>query len=80
MVKPSLVETQIIQVTVDNTPPEVAILYPLPAQTFAYPQENSVTVQLSASDDLLLASVEVYLDGVLLRTFTQPPFSRSAEI
>jgi len=69
------VETHVIQVTVDNQPPEVAVLYPGAGQVFTYPQDETVTVQLSVVDDLLLARIEVYLDNRLVDTLTQPPYA-----
>ncbi|MFQ5616074.1 MAG: penicillin-binding protein, partial [Anaerolineales bacterium] len=69
------VETAIIQVTVDNQPPEASILYPEEAALFTYPQDRTITLQASASDDLGLDRVEIYVDDNLAATFTQPPFA-----
>jgi hypothetical protein len=74
------VETHIIQVTIDNAPPELAILYPADGQHFAYPEEATVTLQLSAADDLMLARVDVYLDDLLIGSITQPPFAMALNL
>lgn len=71
----NLVETHIIQVTVDNAPPVLAILYPADGQTFTYPQDQDVTIQLSVFDDLQLERVDVYLDNRLLVSLTRPPYA-----
>lgn len=69
------VDTAILQVTVDNTPPTAEIVYPTEGQTFTYPQDESVTFQFNAADDLALAKVELILNNQTLGTFTQPPFA-----
>jgi membrane carboxypeptidase/penicillin-binding protein PbpC len=68
-------DTMVIQLTVDNQPPEVSILYPEDRQAFAYPQDQTATFQFGAADDLALERIEVYLDNVLIRTLAQPPFA-----
>jgi membrane carboxypeptidase/penicillin-binding protein PbpC len=74
------VETHIIQVTVDNQPPDLAVLYPAEGQVFAYPETESVTVQLSAADNLLLDRVEVFLDNRLISALAQPPYALALEL
>jgi membrane carboxypeptidase/penicillin-binding protein PbpC len=69
------VDTAILQVTVDNTPPTAEVIYPTAGQSFTYPQDDSVTFQFNAADDLALAQVELFLDNNLLNTFTQPPYA-----
>lgn len=73
------VDTAVLQVTVDNTFPTAEIVYPHEGQTFTYPQDDSVTFQFSASDDLALAQVELFLNNQLLNTFTQPPYAHRWE-
>ena len=68
------IDTAILQVTVDNTPPTPEIIYPAEGQSFPYPQTDTITFQLNAVDDLALAAVEIYVDDKLLETLTQPPF------
>jgi hypothetical protein len=68
------VETTNIQVTVDNQPPEVEVLYPTDGQEIAK-QENAITLQANVSDDLVLQKVEFFMDGQLLATLTQAPYS-----
>jgi hypothetical protein len=68
------VEAVTIQLTVDNSPPEVAIRYPSEGQRFVYPQESEIAFQVDAADELNLAAVEFYLDGKLLATRRAAPF------
>ncbi len=53
---------------VDNTPPSVSITAP----TGTYINGN-VTIQISASDNVKLVKVELYIDGTLIKTFTSSP-------
>ncbi|HUF37413.1 MAG TPA: transglycosylase domain-containing protein [Anaerolineales bacterium] len=74
------VETHVIQVTVDNQPPDLAILYPADGQSFDDPEDASVTVQLSVSDNVLLARVDVYLDDSLVASLAQPPYALALDL
>ncbi|MCB9135704.1 MAG: penicillin-binding protein [Anaerolineales bacterium] len=69
------VDTAILQVTVDNKLPTAEIVYPTEGQVFTYPQDESVTFQFNAADDLALAKVELILNNQTLGTFTQLPFA-----
>ena len=68
------VERAILQLTVDNTLPQVQILNPIEAEQFAYHQGESILLQVSAGDNLVLDRVEFYVDGRLVSTLLQPPF------
>jgi hypothetical protein len=69
------VDTAIIQVTVDNRPPEVEILYPDPGQTFNAEQEKAITLRAWAEDELGLEQVEFILDGRSIAKLPQPPYA-----
>ena len=60
--------------TVDNTLPQVQIVNPIDAEQFTYHQGESILLQVSASDNLVLDRVEFYVDGKLISTLLQPPF------
>lgn len=67
------VETSLLQVTVDNTPPQVRIPYPLEGQVFS--GQSTITLQAEVSDNIGLARVEWRLDGRSIGETTQPPFA-----
>jgi len=68
------VEIDTLQVTVDNQPPEVRVLYPLPDAILSA-RENRISLQASAQDDLALQQVEFYMDDERLGNLEQAPFS-----
>ena len=68
------VETAVLQVTVDNQPPEVSILYPQAGIAPAYQPGSGLLLQAQASDNLELARLEFYIDDQLVATLSQPPY------
>lgn len=70
-------ETAVIQITVDNQPPQLHITYPTDGAELAYSENRQVTFQVEASDNLMLAKVTFYLDGKLLGVLEQPPYLRT---
>jgi membrane carboxypeptidase/penicillin-binding protein len=71
------VKTSIIQVTVDNTPPEVLITRPIDKQRFIGEQDQIIILQASAQDEISLQKVEFYIDDRLVSTLMQPPYTVS---
>jgi membrane peptidoglycan carboxypeptidase len=69
------VESVVLQVTVDNEPPSVTILQPGAGQQFPYTAGKVLVFQAEASDGLTLARLDYYLDGKLINTLSQPPFT-----
>lgn len=67
-------DTAIIQVTVDNTPPTARITYPAPQQRFSMAQAGVINFQAEAADAAGLARLEWILDGQLLGETRQPPY------
>jgi membrane carboxypeptidase/penicillin-binding protein PbpC len=67
-------ETAAFPVTVDNTPPSLALLAPLPNQVYTA-QDEAIVIQPQVQDNLALARVEFFVDGVLAATVTAPPYS-----
>jgi hypothetical protein len=59
------VDQAVVQVTLDNTPPQVAISYPLAGQELNLAQEPQVALQAQVNDPFL-AKVEFYVDGILV--------------
>lgn len=68
------VETHITQVTVDNQPPLVRVTAPLDGEELE-PRSRSVTLQASAEDNLGIDRVTWWVDGQLVGTSTQAPYS-----
>jgi len=69
------VDTAVIQVTVDNTAPDVSITYPQDGDVLEYAPNNQMAFQVTASDNLSLAVVEFYVDGKKIGSAEAAPFS-----
>jgi membrane carboxypeptidase/penicillin-binding protein PbpC len=69
------VDTAVIQVTVDNTSPTVSISYPQEGDTLDYATNRQVALQAQAADNLSLATVEFYVDGVMIGSVENSPYS-----
>jgi membrane peptidoglycan carboxypeptidase len=70
-----LVDTAVVQVTVDNTAPDVSITYPGDGDVLEYANNRQITFQATATDNLSLLVVEFYLDGKLNDSAEAAPFS-----
>ena len=67
------IDQAVVQVTLDNTPPQVAILYPQAGQSISLAQESQVALQAQASD-AFLQKLQFYVDGVLVGESRLAPF------
>jgi membrane carboxypeptidase/penicillin-binding protein PbpC len=70
-----LVDTAVIQVTVDNIAPDVSITYPQDGDTLEYANNRQITFQVTAVDNLSLSAVEFYVDGELVGSAETAPFA-----
>jgi len=68
------VTNAVIQVTVDNQPPEIAILSPSAGQE-VNPRSGQITFLVDAQDNLGIQQVDFYLDGKLLDSRFQSPYA-----
>lgn len=68
-------ESAIIQVTVDNTAPQAAIVAPQPGQRFNYLSDRRITLQLTTSDAVGIDRVEWLVDGQPIGSSRQEPFA-----
>ncbi len=68
------VDQAFLQVTIDNTDPQVEILTPKEGEHFAYQQSAPIMINVSASDNLVLEKIEFYVDDKLEATLMEPPF------
>ncbi len=73
--KDQRIETATIQVTVDNTPPKAAVVYPKAAQSFDYAEVKVISLQIQVSDAAGVDRVEWWVDGKLAGSVSQAPFS-----
>jgi hypothetical protein len=73
-------ESTVIQVTVDNTVPTVASLYPKSGDILSTPSEGWLVLLASASDNIGLDRVEWWLDGVKAGVRYVQPFSLPVQI
>jgi membrane peptidoglycan carboxypeptidase len=71
------IETAIIQVTVDNQDPQVSITQPGQGQRFITGHNKTIILQVQANDDIALHKVEFYINGRLLASLSEPPFTLS---
>lgn len=69
------VEMATIQVTVDNTAPEVAVLYPAEGQEVSLDRGRRVTLRAQVVDNLEVQSVSFYVDNRLVGTVNAAPFA-----
>lgn len=72
--KDQLLETAILQITVDNTPPRLRILYPGEGQRLPI-SNQPITLQTDTSDTVGLQKVEFYIDGLIIGSQTSSPYS-----
>jgi len=69
------VESAMIQVSIDNDSPEIAIRNPQNGEKITSPEAGSILLEVAASDALELAGVEFFIDGELVRKLSSPPFA-----
>jgi hypothetical protein len=68
------VDSAIVQVTIDNQPPELKIIQPGAGQVLSISPRSAAVFEAQAGDDLALEQVEFYIDGQWVVTLSQPPF------
>jgi membrane peptidoglycan carboxypeptidase len=69
-----------VQLTVDNTPPAVAIADPIEGQRYVTEDDEWVSITADARDDWAMDRVGFYLDGQKIGVSTVAPFSRRWDI
>ena len=68
------VDNYIIQVSVDNTNPQVQIVYPSNGEVLEYQPGESIMMQVSVTDNLVVAQVDFYVDNSLQSSLLEPPY------
>jgi hypothetical protein len=74
------VETYTIQVSVDNTSPQVRLLYPEDSTVVPMSSLGTITLQAEAADSAGIQHIEWWLDGQLVGKSTQMPYSYPVNI
>ncbi len=69
------VQEQVIQVSVDNTPPEVVLVYPWQENVYVLEENEWVNIQATAHDNLAVDRVEFFVDDELVGVSTVPPYN-----
>ncbi|MFN2144710.1 MAG: penicillin-binding protein, partial [Anaerolineales bacterium] len=67
-------ESHVIQVSVDNTPPTALITYPAPAQEFQYRADGDILFLAEANDSLGVKKVAWFVDGEPAGEQVQAPY------
>lgn len=65
-----------MQVTVNNTPPTVRIVHPQPEAVYVMEDDEWVSIQAEAMDNVSMDRVEFYLDGQLINMSTVAPYNK----
>ncbi len=68
------VDQAVLQLTIDNTRPELEILSPLVNEQFNYKTGLSIMMNVSARDNLVLERVEFFIDGQMEATLLESPY------
>ena len=69
------ISSHAIHVTVDNQPPEVAILLPEPDQVLRGTRTKEMVIEVDVADNFEIERVEFYVDGIKVETVTALPYS-----
>jgi hypothetical protein len=67
-------ETATVQVIVDNVPPAITLTAGETGKIYLWPQENTIPLEATASDDYSISRVEFYHNGEFLGADTQAPY------
>lgn len=69
------IERQTTQVTVDNTPPVLALINPEPDKVYVMEEDEWVNFQVDAIDNFAMDRVEFYMNNYLVGETTVAPFT-----
>lgn len=69
------VSRSIVLVTVDNLPPVIQIVSPVDREEVQSSKRPEMVLLADVEDDLGIWQVEMFMDGILLAEFSQPPYS-----
>ncbi|MFQ5611324.1 MAG: penicillin-binding protein [Anaerolineae bacterium] len=68
-------EQHAVQVTVDNTPPEIEVLNPEPERIYVKEDDEWINIQVDAQDNFAMDRVEYYIDNLKIDESTVSPYN-----
>ena len=71
------IETVVTQITIDNTPPQVTIPYPVDGQIFSLAEQAEITLQADVQDGIGVRQVVWIVDSEEISDRSQPPYTLS---
>jgi membrane peptidoglycan carboxypeptidase len=71
------VREDVIQVTVDNSPPALEMNYPEEGMSYTLEDDEWINVQATVGDNVSLDRVDFYVDGQSFATSTVPPYNKA---
>ena len=69
------IHTDVIQVSLDNTPPHLMITYPENDYFFVQSENQNIPIQISVNDNISIEHVEFFVNGELIADLIDPPFT-----
>ncbi|OGN95832.1 MAG: hypothetical protein A2Z71_01100 [Chloroflexi bacterium RBG_13_50_21] len=63
-----------LQLTIDNTPPELNIISPKDDDQFTYKEGKIIIMNAAVNDNQVLERVEFFVDDMLVSTLLEPPY------
>ncbi len=69
------IKTAYLQLTVDNEPPKVQIVYPIAGDVIEASATPVILIRVEASDNVGMERVEVWLDGKVLTELSTTPYA-----
>ena len=69
------IERKAVQVTVDNTPPQVTIINPEPERVYIMEDDTWINFQVDAADNLSMNRVEYFMDNQKIGESTVTPYT-----
>jgi membrane carboxypeptidase/penicillin-binding protein len=69
------IQTDTIQVTLDNINPTVEIQFPIDGQYISYPTESNLTIQTNIIDNIGIDHVNFYLNNQLISSLNNAPYT-----
>jgi membrane carboxypeptidase/penicillin-binding protein len=69
------IATAAVHVTLDNQPPSITLLTPEEGNTYSWPSDQEVVIEVEVIDSVEVAKVVFYVDDRPIKTLSGPPYS-----